>query len=215
MNKYKVTILIDPNNSWIKKFSKNINYNKKKYFIKFENIENKVINQDVVLVLSYTKILKEKFLKKNKLVLIAHPSDLPKDRGFAPVQNQILKNKRKIYFSLIKAAKKVDAGPICLKIPFFLNGLELYEDMRIKQGKAAKKLIEKFLNKYPKIKFKDQVGKSNYNKRRTNEDYRLNLNKTIKSQLNILRISNNENYPAYFIFKKQKYVLNIFKEKSR
>lgn len=215
MNKYKVTILIDPNNSWIKKFSKNINYNKKKYFIKFENIENKVINQDVVLVLSYTKILKEKFLKKNKLVLIAHPSDLPKDRGFAPVQNQILKNKRKIYFSLIKAVKKVDAGPICLKIPFFLNGLELYEDMRIKQGKAAKKLIEKFLNKYPKIKFKDQVGKSNYNKRRTNEDYRLNLNKTIKSQLNILRISNNENYPAYFIFKKQKYVLNIFKEKSR
>lgn len=215
MNKYKVTILIDPNNSWIKKFSKNINYNKKKYFIKFENIENKVINQDVVLVLSYTKILKEKFLKKNKLVLIAHPSDLPKDRGFAPVQNQILKNKRKICFSLIKAVKKVDAGPICLKIPFFLNGLELYEDMRIKQGKAAKKLIEKFLNKYPKIKFKDQVGKSNYNKRRTNEDYRLNLNKTIKSQLNILRISNNENYPAYFIFKKQKYILNIFKEKSR
>ncbi len=215
MNKYKVTILIDPNNSWIKKFTKKIRYNKKKYFIKFENIENKVINQDVVLVLSYTKILREKFLKKNKLVLIAHPSDLPKDRGFAPVQNQILKNKRKICFSLIKAVKKVDAGPICLKIPFFLNGLELYEDMRIKQGKAAKKLIEKFLNKYPKIKFKDQVGKSNYNKRRTNEDYRLNLNKTIKSQLNILRISNNENYPAYFIFKKQKYILNIFKEKSR
>ena len=215
MNKYKVTILIDPNNSWIQKFTKKIHYNKKKYFIKFENIENRVINQDVVLVLSYTKILREKFFKKNKLVLIAHPSDLPKDRGFAPVQNQILKNKTKIYFSLIKAVKKVDAGPICLKISFFLDGLELYEDMRIKQGKAAIKLIEKFLNKYPKIKFKDQIGKSNYNKRRTNKDYKLNLNKTIKSQLNILRISNNENYPAYFIYKKQKYILNIFKEKSR
>ena len=215
MNKYKVTILIDPNNSWIQKFTKKIHYNKKKYFIKFENIENRVMNQDVVLVLSYTKILREKFFKKNKLVLIAHPSDLPKDRGFAPVQNQILKNKTKIYFSLIKAVKKVDAGPICLKISFFLDGLELYEDMRIKQGKAAIKLIEKFLNKYPKIKFKDQIGKSNYNKRRTNKDYKLNLNKTIKSQLNILRISNNENYPAYFIYKKQKYILKIFKEKSR
>ena len=214
MNKYKVTILIDPNNSWIKKFTKKIRYNKKKYFIKFENIENKVINQDVVLVLSYTKILREKFLKKNKLVLIAHPSDLPKDRGFAPVQNQILKNKKKIYFSLIKAVKKIDAGPVCLKIPFFLDGLELYENMRIKQGKAAVKLIEKFLTKYPKVNFKDQIGKSNYNKKRVNEDYRLNINKNIKSQLNILRICNNENYPAYFIYKKQKYILNIFKSKS-
>ena len=146
--------------------------------------------------------------------MIAHPSDLPKDRGFAPVQNQILKNKKKIYFSLIKAVKKIDAGPVCLKIPFFLDGLELYEDMRIKQGKAAVKLIEKFLTKYPKVNFKDQIGISNYNKKRVNEDYRLNINKNIKSQLNILRICNNENYPAYFIYKKQKYILNIFKSKS-
>lgn len=214
MNKYKVTILIDTNNSWIEKFLKKIRYNTKKYFIKFEKIENKIKNQDIVLVLSYTKVLKEKFIKRNKLVLIAHPSDLPKDRGFAPVQNQILKNKKKIYFSLIKAVKKIDAGPVCLKIPFFLDGLELYEDMRIKQGKAAVKLIEKFLTKYPKVNFKDQIGISNYNKKRVNEDYRLNINKNIKSQLNILRICNNENYPAYFIYKKQKYILNIFKSKS-
>ena len=214
MNKYKVTILIDTNNSWIEKFLKKIQYNTKKYFIKFEKIENKIKNQDIVLVLSYTKVLKEKFIKRNKLVLIAHPSDLPKDRGFAPVQNQILKNKKKIYFSLIKAVKKIDAGPVCLKIPFFLDGLELYEDMRIKQGKAAVKLIEKFLTKYPKVNFKDQIGISNYNKKRVNEDYRLNINKNIKSQLNILRICNNENYPAYFIYKKHNYILNIFKSKS-
>ena len=98
MKKYKATILIDPNNSWIEKFAKKIKYDTKKYIIKFSKISEKIKNQDIVLVLSYTKILKKSFLKKNKLVLIAHPSNLPKDRGFAPVQNQILKNKRKIFF---------------------------------------------------------------------------------------------------------------------
>ncbi len=214
MKKYKVTILIDPDNSWIEKYANKINYNKKKYSLKFDKFKDKVKKQDIVLVLSYTKILNNKFLKENKLVLIAHPSNLPKDRGFAPVQNQILKNKKKIFFSLIKAEKKVDSGPICLKIPFYLNGLELYEDMRKKQGDAVVNLIQKFLVKYPKINFSPQIGKPNFNKKRKNTDYEISFYKSIRSQFNILRISNNDNYPAYFKYKNQKFVLKIYKEKK-
>lgn len=211
MKKIKVTILIDPNNSWIEKYAKKIKYSKYKYFIKFSKNKNKIKGEDLVLVLSYTKILDSKFLKKNKLVLVAHPSNLPLDKGFAPVQNQILKNRKKIFFSLIKAEKKVDAGPICLKTSFNLDGLELYEDMRIKQGKALIKLIQKFLIIYPKINFKKQTGKSTFNKKRNVKDYKLNIKKNIMSQFNILRICNNENYPAHFFYKKQKYILKIFK----
>lgn len=214
MKKFTLSFLIDPKNSWIEKYLRSIKYSKKKYKINFEKDQRKIKNVDIVLVLSYTRILKNSFLKKNNLVLIAHPSNLPKDRGFAPVQNQILKNKKKIYFSLLKAVKKVDAGPICLKMPFFLNGDELYDEMRLKQGKAAIKLIEIFLKKYPKINFRNQIGKSTYNKKRTNKDYELDINNSIKSQFNILQICNNDDYPAYFIYKKNKYILKIFKDKD-
>ena len=215
MYKYKVTILIDPNNSWIEEFAKKIKYNKKKYIVKFSKSSFHVSNQDIVLVLSYTKILKSNFLKKNKLVLIAHPSNLPRNKGFAPVQNQMLKNKKKIIFSLIKAEKNVDSGPICLKIPFYLDGLELYDEFRQKQGEAVIKLIQKFFKKYPKVKFKPQIGKSTFNKKRTNKDYEINIFKNIKSQFNILRICNNDFYPAYFVYKKQKFILKIYKNKKQ
>ena len=63
----------------------------------------------------------ESFLK-NELVLIAHPSKLPKDKGFAPLQYQILRNKNKVFMTLIKAVKEVDAGPIYFQNSFMLNG---------------------------------------------------------------------------------------------
>ena len=57
MHKYKVTILIDPNNSWIENLQRKLN-TIKKYIIKFSKSSSNVSNQDIVLVLSYTKILK-------------------------------------------------------------------------------------------------------------------------------------------------------------
>ena len=74
-------------------------------------------------------------MKKNNLVLIAHPSKLPMDKGFAPVQNQILRNKKKIFISLIKAVNKVDSGPIYMQSYFKLDGTELNNEIRYIQGK--------------------------------------------------------------------------------
>ena len=70
------------------------------------------------------------------------------------------------------------------------------------------------MKKFPKVKYKKQKGKTSYFKKRTPKDSRLNINGSIKSQFNLLRICDNENYPAYFVFKKKKYILKIFKEKK-
>ena len=94
------------------------------------------------------------------MVLIAHPSKLPKGRGFAPVQYEVLNNKNIIYISLIKANNdKVDSGPICIQDKF-LNGLELSDEIRYKQGKAILKIVKNFLKMYPKVKFKNKEGEA-------------------------------------------------------
>ena len=43
----------------------------------------------------------------------------------------------------------------------------------------------------------------------------IDLNKNLKSQFNLLRICDNEKYPAFFNYKNKKYILKIFKENSK
>ena len=210
--KYKVTFLLDKSNLWFEKKLRNYNFKlNKKYSFKISKNPNTVKNQNIVFPISYTKILSEKFLKENELVLVAHSSKLPKDKGFAPLQYQILKNKNKIYMSLIKAVKKVDAGPIYLQNHFYLDGTELSEQIRKIQGDQFLKIIKQFLIKFPKINSRNQKGRGNFNKRRYPKNSELNINKTIRQQFNHLRINDNEKYPSFFNFKGQKYIIKIFK----
>ena len=211
--KYKVTFLLDKSNLWFEKQLKNCDFKlNNKYIFKISKNPKNIKNQNIVFPLSYTKILPKSFLQKNELILIAHPSKLPKDKGFAPLQYQILKNKNKVYMSLIKAAKEVDAGPIYFQNSFVLNGTELSDEIRNMQGIQFLKLIKKFLIKYPNIKPTKQIGKGNFNKRRYPKDSQLNINKTIKQQFNHLRINDNELYPSFFYYKDQKYIIKVFKE---
>jgi len=211
--KYNVTFLLDPTNLWIENYIRKYDFKlSKKYLFRISKKVNDVKNQDIVFPLSYTKILKKSFLKRNKLVMIAHPSKLPKDKGFAPIQYQILKNKKKIYVSLIKADEKVDTGPLFKRIFFILDGKELSDEIRKKQFVNIIKVIKQFLVKYPKYKLRKQIGKGTFNKKRSKKDGEININKTIKSQFNHLRINDNELYPSFFYYKNTKYLLKIFKE---
>ena len=165
--KYKVTFLFDKSNLWFEQRLKNYNFNlKSKYNFTFSKNPKNIKNQHIVFPLNYLKILSEEFLKKNKLVLIVHCSKLPQDRGFSPLQYQVLRKRDKIYISLIRAVKKFDAGPIYIQNFFKLKGTELYDDLRKTQGNQFLKIIKKFLIKYPKVKEIAQTGKISFNKRR-------------------------------------------------
>ena len=212
--KYLVTFLFDKKNLWFYEQFKKFNFNlQRKFTFKITKNKSQVVNQDIVFPLCYTKILPEKFLKKNKLTLIVHPSKLPKNKGFSPLQHEILKNKNKFYISLIKAVKDVDAGPIILQNKFKLKGDELSQEIRYIQGKQILKIIKQFLLIYPKFKYKVQTGKASFNKRRHPKDSELSIKKTIKEQFNHLRINDNNLYPSFFYYKNNKYIIKIFKEK--
>jgi len=204
--------LLDPSNLWIENFLKESlkNFPKKYNYVITKNY--KIIKNSIVFVLSYTKILDVNFIKRNKKVLIIHPSKLPKDKGFAPVQNQVLKNKRLIHTCIIEASEKVDSGPIIYRDTFLLHGHELSNEIRKKQSISTFKLIRKFLKNYPKFKAYKQKGVSSFNKRRTPSDSELNINKSIKSQFNLLRIVDNKLYPAFFKYRSHTYYIKIKKK---
>jgi len=211
-NKYKVTFLVDNKNTWFSKYLNIFPIKNKKYIFKVSSNVKKVFNQDVLFIINYTKILNKKRLLQNKLNLVIHSSNLPKNRGGAPLHWQILRNKKKIKICLFEAIEKLDAGNIFLTEELSFNGTELYDELRDKQAKKMIKLIKKFLSKYPKIRGTSQFGKPSFNEKRNSNHSELDINKSIKDQFNLMRISDNEKYPAFFNFRNNKYILKIYKK---
>ena len=94
----------------------------------------------------------------------------------------------------------------------------LFSEIKNIQFNICIKLIKKFLNYYKKNKktpksFK-QVGIPTYYKARSPMDSKLNINKSLRSQFNLLRIADNKKYPAFFNIFNNKYYLKIIKKQK-
>ncbi len=210
--KFKVGFLIDPNNNWIEKsIKKRFSKNTKKYIYLVSKNKKRFFNFDILFILGYTRFLSSNFLRKNSLNLVVHESDLPNGRGLAPVQWQLLKNKKRLPIKLFKVNQKIDTGDIYEHDYFFIKKSDLDNEIRFKQALATIKIIENFLRKYPRVKSSKQKGKASYFKKRNPKDHKLDVNKSLKANFNLLRISNNEKYPAYFNLYGKKYIIKIFK----
>tara|TARA_B100000900_G_C20559592_1_gene708291 strand:- start:550 stop:1179 length:630 start_codon:yes stop_codon:yes gene_type:complete len=163
---------------------------------------------DYTFVLSYYKKINEKAFK-NKSFFVIHESNLPENRGFSPLYWQILKGKSKITYSIFLIDKKIDSGEIVYKKSFFFPKNILYEEIKNLQLNNAIKIIKEFLKKGKK-KYKINKIKNTYLKKRTPKDSKIQINKSLKSQIDLLRICSNEKFPAYFFYKKKIFILKIF-----
>lgn len=216
----KIQILISKN-SWAMNYKKDLKKKLGKYTKKiiFLNNHKKLKNkQDINIIFSYFKIIDKKSLKKSKYNLVPHEADLPKGRGMSPLSWQILKNKNLITFSLIEAAQKMDAGRIYFKNKVTLRKDIVFDEIKQIQFNQNIKLILKFIKFYKKNKkapkSEVQTGKATYYKLRKKNDSKVDISKSLKSQFNLLRISDFKNYPNFFFFNKKKFFIKIIKEKK-
>lgn len=213
IDKIKVTLLFDKKNNWLFPFFERLKFDNR-FRVVFSDNPAEVRDEDVVFILGYTKILGEDFLNTNSNCLVVHESDLPKGKGFAPVQWQILEGKNEIPISLLVASNEVDSGDIVLKQKFKLTGTELYSDMRKAQGKATVKIVQTFLDIYPNFTKTKQSGEPSFYPRRKKADSELDIDKSIADQFNLLRIANNEEWPAFFFYEGKKFILKVYEDKE-
>ena len=211
----KIQILVDNNRSWIipyvnlfidKLSAKGVSCN-------LVNDHIKIIRGDILILLSCEKIFKN--LKLNKYNLVIHESDLPYGKGWSPLTYQVIEGKNKIPITIFEASKKIDSGKYYFKDYIFLDGNELICQIREKQAEKTFELIEKFIKNYKNIKKKSQEGESSFYKKRNQENSKLDLNKSIKENFNLLRVVDNEKYPAFFNYLGSKYIIKIFKDEKK
>jgi methionyl-tRNA formyltransferase len=207
----RIQILCDNINSWIIPYAKELlnNIISLGHDAELLNDPEKVTQGDILIMLSCEKIFKKLHLNKNNLVV--HESALPKGKGWSPLTWQIIEGKNEIPITLFEATSKVDAGNIYGQEIIKLNGSELIDELREKQGLMTQKLILNFINSYPNIIGIAQKGEESFYPRRKPEDSKLDLQKTLSEQFNLLRVCDNERYPAWFEENGVKFIIKIYK----
>ncbi len=168
---------------------------------------------NIAFYLSYGQIISSGILAKNKHNIVVHASDLPVGKGWSPMSWQILEGKDEICVTLFEAVEKVDAGAIYLKKNLKFSSTELLDALRLKLGNLIVLMCLEFINTFPDILLnkKEQSGASTFYDRRFPKDSGLDPDKTIREQFNLLRIVDNEKYPAFFELNGCKYKLCIKK----
>lgn len=207
----KIQILVDNPRSWILPYVKTLTHEliKLGHQVILLHDSNEVKQGDILCLLACEKIFRR--LELNKHNLVVHESNLPSGKGWSPVSWQILEGKTKIPVTLIEADERVDSGKIYDQKEIILEGHELWPEIKNQQGNLTISLILDFINKYPKVVGVSQKGVESFYLRRTPDDSELDLNKTIGDQFNLLRICDNERYPAYFLKNGYKYIIEIHK----
>jgi methionyl-tRNA formyltransferase len=164
--------------------------------------------------LSFSKILKKEIRDRFDHTLVVHASDLPSGKGWSPLTWQILDGKNQIPVSLFEADDSVDSGSIYARRLIDFQGYELIDSLRKKLGDTTYELCSCFVAEYPRSSSqpKMQKGTESFYSRRGPKDSQLDVNKTIAEQFNLLRIVDNQAYPAFFEWKGRRFVLTITDE---
>ena len=113
---------------------------------------------------------------------------------------QILEGANCIPVTLFAAVAELDAGPIYLQKKIQLQGHELVDEWRLLQAEATLELCMAWCDRCKEVMAAalPQLGEPSHYRRRRPVDSQLDPEKTLADQFNLLRVVDNQNYPAFF-----------------
>lgn len=170
---------------------------------------------DITFFLGCVRIAPKSVLEKSKKNLVVHESNLPSGKGFSPMTWQILEGASDIVFCLLEASDKVDSGPVIMRKVVSLRGDELSPEWRHIQGETTVEICLSYLEESEIPLAQEQVGKESFYRRRNSADSEIDPFKTIAEQFDLLRVVNNDDYPAFFDIRGERYILRIDKLKDK
>jgi methionyl-tRNA formyltransferase len=209
----KICIVVDNARSWFVPFADEL----KKNLSRFGSVDllsdsNQIPqSNDVAFLLSCEKKVIPEILFRSRSNIVVHASELPKGKGMSPLTWQILEGKNRIPLTLFEAVEAIDAGPVYLRAYLDFQGNELLHEMQNAVGEKILEMCVSFLNEWPQILSQGaiQTGEPSFYKKRTAEDSRLDPNLSLSEQFNLLRVVDNDRYPAFFEWNGRRYNLKI------
>jgi UDP-2,4-diacetamido-2,4,6-trideoxy-beta-L-altropyranose hydrolase len=195
----KITIVSDAD-SWSGGFIGELKTDLEKsgHTVRWLHDPKEIEDGDVALFLSLGRIVSPALLKRHAHNLVVHASALPHGRGWSPLTWQILEGRNEIPVSLLEAADGVDSGDVYAQRTLRFQGYELLPEMHRAVASATMELCGDFIARYPFVvgEARTQEGEATYYPRRRPGDSRLDPDKTLREQFNLLRVCDQDRYPA-------------------
>ena len=136
---------------------------------------------------------------------------MPKGRGWSPWVWEIINGSNYLTLSLFEVSKDVDSGEIYFKDSIILKGHELVNEIRNILGNKIVGMCCNYMMHKGKLNPQKQTGKPTFYKKRCPPDSKLDINKPLIENFNLLRVVDNDLYPAFFEYKNHRYYLTINK----
>jgi len=168
---------------------------------------------DILFLVSCSQIIGVEERNKYKATMVLHASDLPRGRGWSPYIWEVLNGENQLTVSLLEASEPIDSGAVCLKTSFLLEGHELLTEINEKVFDAELYLMTQMVERFDNIKSTPQAGEpGSYMRKRTPADSRLDPDKSIAEQFDLLRVVDSQRYPAFFDYRGKRYLIKIEKD---
>ena len=212
-HKRRISVIVDPP-GWFTPFAMLLTdlLNNAGHQARILDSQNDVSAGDIAFYLSCTGITPKRLLQKNTWNIVVHASALPQGRGFSPLVWQVLEGTNIIPLTMITMAEDVDAGDIVMQSNLIFQGHELNDEMRDAMGRAIVNMCFDMAVCDTPPDPKPQSGDPSWYSRRGPKDSRLNPDKTLRDQFNLLRVVDNQNYPAFFDLNGHRYTLTITRQ---
>ena len=163
------------------------------------------------LLLSCGRLLNSRQLSLHRHNLVVHESALPHGQGWSPMTWQILEGASQIPVTLFEATSDLDAGSIYLQQMIDLKGTELVDEWRLLKADTTIAMCLEWFDYYSDVipNVRSQQGRTSYYRRRRPVDSQLNPKLSLAQQFNLLRVVDNQRYPASFELNGHRYELKI------
>jgi len=165
----------------------------------------------IVFYLGCSRVVPESVLARHRRNLVVHASDLPRGRGWSPLTWSILAGENRIPVCLFEAVGEVDAGPVIYREWLECEGHELIDELRTALGAMSVELCTRFLDEAEPPEGRPQSGEPTWLPRRRPEDSVIDPERSLAEQFDLLRVVDNDRYPAFFDWRGHRYRLRIDK----
>jgi methionyl-tRNA formyltransferase len=146
--------------------------------------------------------------------LVVHASDLPRGRGWSPHIWQVLQGNTEITVTLLEAADKIDSGDIWKQLDVHVPDHAICAEINDAIFQAVLDLMDYAVENQDSVVTRPQrldIEPTYYPHRRP-EDSKLDLDKSLAEQFDLLRVADPERYPAYLEFRGHTYLLRMEKK---
>lgn len=169
---------------------------------------------DFLFLVSCQQLIGDDIVGRFRYSLVLHASDLPKGRGMSPHVWAIVGGAQELVLTLLDARDPVDSGDIWNQRSISLRGGELYDEINAAIFDAEIGLMNWAIVNCDRSRPRPQSGEPSFYRRRTPEDSRIDPQRSIAEQFNLLRVADPDRYPAFMDFHGRRYKISIERMES-